>query len=234
MSPFKTSTNGAGTASGLSMVFFGPQYPMFSQADLSELQQSLLGNPNLKPLVDTLTDLPSLWPTLQEAYPDLDRIQGAEQLQHLSIFPESGTFPNIKALNNMILASLTIVSHISKYFCHDEEAHNPTFAAEMGSSNVQGFCVGFLAAAAIAGSQDREELQKHSSTALRLAVCIGAIIDLDEVAHSDPRERSSAYAIRWKTESEQARLYEILNSYPSVSCDLSTYTSPLFPIRRWE
>lgn len=180
----------------------------------------MLRNPNLNPLVDTLTELPSLWPTLQEAYTDLGRIQGAEQLQQLRSFPESGTFPNIKALNNIILAPLTVISHLSEYFCLAEEFHNPTSAAPTGSLDVQGFCIGFLAAAAIAGSRNREELQKHSSTALRLAVCIGAIIDLDEATHSDPLERSSAYAIRWKTDSEQASLYEIMNSYPSVSYNL--------------
>ncbi|MCJ1462838.1 hypothetical protein MMC07_001441 [Pseudocyphellaria aurata] len=218
MSSFRSSTITADPASNLSVILFGPQYPKFSQADLSELRESLLGNSNLKPLVDTLTELPSLWPTLQDYYPDLGRVQGAEQLQRLGSFLESGTFSSIEALNNIILAPLTVISHFLEYSRLAEEVHNPTSAAEIGSSDVQGFCVGFLAAAAIAGSRDSVELQKHSSTALRLAVCIGAIIDLDEATHPDPVERSSAYAVRWKTDSEQARLYEILDSYPSVSC----------------
>lgn len=44
---------------------------------------------------------------------------------------------------------------------------------------IQGFCTGFLSAAAVACSNSDEDVCIFGAVVLRLAVCIGAYVDLD-------------------------------------------------------
>ena len=215
-----------------SLLLFGPQSPRLSQAYLSELRTSIIGSSDLSFLVDTIRELPSLWPTLQQACPHLSRIPGAEQLDQLGSFLESETTLNVKTLNSILLAPLTVISQIVEYsHLGQEEEGSAVPALFEGISkyeSVQGFCIGFLAAAVVACSRNKTEFQHFSSIALRLAVCIGSIIDLDEIAHPDPLSRSLSYSIRWSTESEHAHLEGTLSCYSSVSCHSSFICTALF------
>ena len=207
---------------GPPLLLFGPQFPRLSQGRLSDLQTSIAGNPELDFLVDTIIELPSLWPALERACPDLSKIPGAEELEQLHSFLKSGALPNIKALNNILLAPLTVIAQVVEFLSRSREGEHATvptsFQTEYRSGNVQGFCVGFLAAAAVACSRNKTEFQQLASIALRLAVCVGAIVDLGERTLLDPLDHSSSLSVRWTMDCEQAHFERILDRYSSVSC----------------
>jgi Starter unit:ACP transacylase in aflatoxin biosynthesis len=221
MTATRASVNGNAPAAAPSLLLFGPQFPRLSQTYLSDLRAFIIGNPDLGFLVDTITELPSLWPTLQQAHPSLSRIPGEEKLDQLSQYIKSGTLPNVKSRSNILLAPLTVISQIVEFWRLGRETENAAFPASFQSNSklgsVQGFCIGFLTSSAVACSQNRAQFQQFSSTALRLAVCVGAIVDLDEGSLLDPLDRTSSFAVRWKTDSEQASLEKTLKTYSRVS-----------------
>ena len=199
------------------LILFGPQSP---QPDLAKLRESLQGNSDLKFLIDTIEELPHLWPIIQKSCPDLKRIPGAEQLKQLSSFLDRGTFPNEKPLRNILLAPLTVICQVVEFVQRDQEAENISipaiFPAKAGLVNVQGFCIGFLAAAVVACSLSRNEFEQLSSVAVRLAVLIGSVVDLDEGLFLDPLAHNSSISIRWATESEHRFLEEELKKCSKV------------------
>ena len=204
-----------------SLLLFGPQCPHLSQAYLSDIRQFVLGNPDLKSLVETIHGLPSLWPVLQQTLPHLGRIAGEEQLQKLSNFFENASLADEEALDSILLTPLTFISHIVEFLrlrIGTETGESLLFSHTTSHPcDVQGFCIGFLVAASIACSKQKAEFFQVACNALRLAVCIGALIDLDEHLHTDSNDRSSSFAVRWTTASERTHLESIVESFTSVS-----------------
>lgn len=210
------------------MVFlFGPQITDITEKRLMELRSSIVSNQGLNNLVHAIRELPSLWPTIQQSFAHLSKVPGVEQLHQLRHFIDTGTIPNIAALNTTSLAPLTVLSQIVEFLRLDEGAETATFSihprADSGLGNVQGFCIGFLTAAAVACSRNKTEFEHYCSVALRLAVCIGAIVELDEANSPDLRDRNTSFAVRWKTDRERAHFESTLGSYSSVSCDRCSY-----------
>ena len=212
---------------GPPLLLFGPQFPRLSQSRLSELQTFIAGNSDLDFLVGEITELPSLWPALERACPDLGEIPGAEELKQLQGFLTSGALPNIKVLSNILLAPLTVITQVVEFLSRGRQGKDATvptsFQTEYRSGNVQGFCVGFLAAAAVACSRTKTEFQQLTLVALRLAVCVGAIVDLDERTLLDPLDHSCCLSVRWTMDSEQALFERTLDRYQSVSCYVFSY-----------
>ena len=196
-----------------SLLLFGPVSPRPNQTYLSELQKSLNQCSELQFLVEVIEELPSLWPTLQTVSPDLCKIQGDEQLDQLKGL-SSMTLPDSWAVGNVVSAPLTVIWQIVDFLRLGRKAGNATFPR---FDNVQGFCIGFLTAAALAISKDEDEFRHFASIAVRLAVCIGSIIDLNERSLHDPLNRSSSMAVRWKTLSGKENFEQVLRDYPSVS-----------------
>ena len=195
------------------MLLFGPQMTRLTGSHLTDLRTTILGNPELDFLVRIIRDLPSQWATtVQTACPSLGaRGFGAsqtQQLQQLTNFFDTGEVPPSEPPNNVVLAPLTVVAQVAEYL-------------RLGRRGpVQGFCIGFLTATAVASSRSRDELVQLVGVAVRLASCVGAIIDLDE--HEQLRRPgslglNSAHSVRWTSSAEKQHLEEILASYPEVS-----------------
>lgn len=197
-----------------SLLLFGPVAPRPTQTYLSALQTALLETPDLKFLVDVIHDLASIWPTLEKAYSELSTIPGVQQLDQLKLLTTSSTFSNVETLSNVVLAPLTVISQVVEFWHLRRKAGKATFP---GTDNVQGFCVGFLTAAALASSRDEVEFQRFASAAIHLAVCIGAIIELNEGSLNDPLDRSSSVAVRWKSDLAKEAFERTLKEYPDVS-----------------
>lgn len=205
-----------------SLLLFGPVSPKPDQAYLSELQTSLNQSPELQFLVEAIEELPSMWPTLQTISPQLCTIQGDEQLDQLKGL-SSMTLPDSWAVGNVVSAPLTVISQIVDFLRLGRQAGNATFPR---FDNVQGFCIGFLTAAALAMSKDEDEFRHFASIAIRLAVCIGSIIDLNERTLHDQPDRSSSMVIQWKTLSGNQTFEEVLKDYPSVSLHSDSDSNP--------
>ena len=197
-----------------SLLLFGPLSPQPNQAYLSDLQRCILDDLDLEFLNGVISELPSLWLALQKEFPELSIITGAEQLEQLKRLLSPMQLPDVWASSNLVLAPLTVISHIADFLRLRRTARNTIFP---GIDNVQGFCVGFLVAAALASSWDEIEFRRSASTAIRLAVCVGAIIDLNDRSFRNPADRSSAIVVRWKTESGKQAFEGTLKDYPSVS-----------------
>lgn len=196
-----------------SLLLFGPTSPRPNQAHLSELQKSLNQYPELRFLIKVVEDLPSLWPTLQTLSPDLCAIQGDEQLDQIKCLSFM-TLPDSGIVGNVVSAPLTVISQIVEFLRLGRtagDARYPRF------ENVQGFCIGFLTAAALATSKDEDDFRHFASVAIRLAVCIGSIIDLKESSIHETLDRSSSMAVRWNTLSGNEDFEQVLRDYPSVS-----------------
>ena len=229
------SFNGHASTNARLVLLFGPQSTHFTEDHLLELRKAIVGNTSLSPLTDAIRELPSLWPTIQKTCPHSDRVRGADQLDQLCRFFETGTLPNVAGLNNILLAPLTVISQVVEFLRLDEEAESSMLQAlslaDSGPGSVQGFCIGLLAATAVVCSRDKTEFLHYSSIALRLAVCVGSIVDGDEETFSNPHDRSSSFAVRWKTGSEQAHFESTLSSFSNVSLhDLSYPLAVLVPL----
>ncbi|KAI8958242.1 hypothetical protein F5Y11DRAFT_362834 [Daldinia sp. FL1419] len=210
------------------LLLFGPQIPRLVPSRLTDLRKTILEDPSLEFLVQTVKELPSLWETtIQPASPKFNHLPNVKQrLQQLGIFFQNRNEepPRLSVPHNLVLAPLTVISQIVEYV---RSGHRGT---------AQGFCVGFLAAAAVASAQNRVELEKWTAVAIRLAVCVGAVVDLDELERSDEgansSQCSSTWSVGWTSRIEKEHFERTLASFPEayISCvtdiDRVTLTIP--------
>ncbi|KAI1407386.1 hypothetical protein F5Y13DRAFT_131466 [Hypoxylon sp. FL1857] len=197
--------------SGNVLLLFGPQIPRLIPSRLTELRRTILEDPNLEFLIRTIKELPSLWSTtVQPNCPSLVSLANAKhQLEQLAAFfeNESEEVPRLAPPYNLLLAPLTVIAEIAEY-------------VRLGyQGTVQGFCIGFLSAAAVASSRNRAELERWTATAVRLAVAIGAVVDFDERVKSH-EHHSSTWSVRWTSTLEKDHLEKTLASFPEayISC----------------
>lgn len=196
--------NSAG-AEGL--LLFGPQLPRLVHSRMSDVRTTILEHSHLRFLAPIINELPSIWnEAIVPSCPRLASHSGEQQLRHLVTFLETGTVPPLsKRANNIILAPLTVIAQIVEYI-------------RLGRRGpVQGFCIGFLAAAAVACARTKKDLEQSVGTAIRLAVCIGAIIDMEEEVETEPQASYSSYSVQWKSRFEKQQLDATLDSFPQVN-----------------
>ncbi|KAL2783208.1 hypothetical protein BJX66DRAFT_345151 [Aspergillus keveii] len=114
---------------------------------------------------------------------------------------------------NLLLVPVTVLRHIVEFQKLKDERKN------LEIRDVQGFCVGVLAAITACWEHDDVDFAKAVSTVLRVALCIGALVDLDEL-HGAP---SRSMAVRWKTKCEHRQLGELLERYKGyIACMIKT------------
>jgi hypothetical protein len=209
------ATNTVSDTGGLqegTLLLFGPQMTRLAGSQLTDLRTTILGDPELDFLVKIIRDLPSQWTTtVQTACPSLGA-QGlgasqTQQLQQLADFFDTGEVPPSEPPNNVVLAPLTVVAQVAEYLRLGRRGY------------VQGFCIGFLSAIAVASSRNRDELVRLTGVAIRLAACVGAVIDLGE--HEQLRRPgslglNSAHSVRWTSSAEKQHLEESLALFPEV------------------
>ena len=196
-----------------SLLLFGPVSSRPRIAHLHQLQHSLLTRPNLRFIAEVIEELPSLWPSLRKVLPDSSTIEIDEHFQRLSKFLECHEFTEDFTTRNTVSAPLTVISQIVDFLKLDRalaDAALPQF------DNVQGFCIGFLPAAALAASKDEKEFRTLASVAIRLAVCMGAVVDVNESSAHDPIFGSTSIVVRWKADSGKIKLEDMLKSNADV------------------
>jgi hypothetical protein len=189
------------------LLLFAPQTHRLNPSRLSELWSTIQSDPRLAFLIEIVKTLPSLWEsTVLSGCPQLERLTlASEQLQQLVQFFETGDAEILptKTPYEFLLVPLTVISQIAEYISLGREG------------TVQGFCVGFLAATAVATSSNTSELERWAATAVRLALCIGAIVDMDERERS--HNRSLTWSVRWTSSAEEKHFQRILASFPEVN-----------------
>ncbi|KAJ5952971.1 CAZyme family CE10 [Penicillium vulpinum] len=192
---------------------FGPQASEVEET-LFYISHNIEENPSLGFLKDVLQELPTLWSTITEAWSSLSSIPAVTQLTVLAecvrgviVAPENAT--------NVLLTPLTVIRQIIDAWKFKENSQSGCRLVD-----TQGFCVGFLAAAVVACSNDSREFEEIASTMIRLAVCIGAAVDLNGLLHGQAR----SVAVRWKSANENEQLDQVLASSSTgyISCFTDT------------
>ncbi|KAK7403411.1 hypothetical protein QQX98_010824 [Neonectria punicea] len=213
-------------------------------AYLSRLRSNVIHSPHLADLRDALRELPELWSLLVEREPSLQRVNAAPVLQNLVewIKGDNSSLPLAgRTSRNAQLAVLTVLSHISEYMDYlsshdtspeeddgDLDAHTSILKG-VRDGGIQGLCVGLLSAMALACSPTSADVAKHGAVAVRLALCVGALVDLDEM---ELPETTVCISTRWPRGEGEEVLKAVLDSYPQsyvgVRLDIcsATITAP--------
>lgn len=225
-----------------SLLVFGAQTELSSEEVLSDLRREIVNNIHLSALHDGLADLPCFWHRLVSSDPSLRPVPGAKYLTRLAQWvANGGPFPHgseSAAVPNHYSLALTVLLQISQYARYlghlnggrGAGAHRSVLDAVGAGGGIQGFCVGFLSAVAVAGTKDEAGLGAAAAVALRLAVCVGAYVDRDGIFAQEAAQ-TSCLAVRWREGSSvgNVEVEKITQSYPQVrkSCVEKTSRSLL-------
>ena len=208
----------ASSTTKIRLIVFGPQTPCPSKGFLAEIRKYLVSEPRLVTFLEALKDLPKLWDRLVDHDDTLKALPGRETLVRLGNWIEHGELPDeIIAESSLFGMPLTIVIHIVQYFHYlDGNMSHTQLMEDVCTAGVQGFCLGLLSAVAVGCARDEAEIDAQAAVALRLAVCIGAYIDLHRVYTVDSSD-SVSLAVRWRSVTSHNSLLEVLQTYPDVS-----------------
>ncbi|KAI9375905.1 hypothetical protein BJX61DRAFT_548425 [Aspergillus egyptiacus] len=212
-------------------IVFGPQTTLPSAEVIFQLRASLLLNPRLYPVRDSIKELPHIWPVLLTHDPTLQKVPGAQALHDLRDWLVNGKFPSVDEIYELpavFATPFTVILHIAQYLCYtDPKNQGPTHEQVVGyvkdRGGIQGFCTGLLSAVAVATSPDVATLYSQIRVALNLAVGIGGYIDLDCAGNAI---RSIAVRSRICTSSSELDDYllEFPDTYISVLADKCSRT----------
>ncbi|KAJ5827566.1 hypothetical protein N7447_004329 [Penicillium robsamsonii] len=194
-------------------LLFGPQCSNFDAVS-AQISRTLAEDSSVQFIYEILQDLPSLWTDITKAFPPLRQVSGGEQIIALVQQLHGSPSPHTAEPTSMILTPLTVISQILEFIKLKESD------VEQRIIDTQGFCVGFLSAVAVACSKGGGEFRSLAATIVRLAVCIGALVDLDELVHGNFR----SVAVKWKDLAGCKTFQQVIASHPKAyaSCELDT------------
>ncbi|KAI0408576.1 BcPKS19, polyketide synthase [Xylaria palmicola] len=203
-----------------SLLVFGPQNGFPSEEALEDLRQELISNPQLSALTKAVTELPQLWNALIDFDEDLSELPGADYLSQLSQWVvEGGSLPHRQGSPpNLYALAVTVLLQISQYARYLRDfgagAHYQLLES-VKIAGIQGFCVGLISAIIVATSKTEADIGPAAAVGLRLAVCVGAYVDLDTLRLRGARG-TSCVAVRWRDcdDCERNNVDMILKSYP--------------------
>jgi hypothetical protein len=218
------SAAAAATAERPTLLIFGPQAALPDQESLSRLRLVLLSEPRLSPFLVAIRGLPQLWRSLVKAFPRFEAAPGLQVLEDLEswIINEHDFPQTIYPLPNVLLSPLTIIMQVAHYAnylrvmrAQDVRATHQALLKDLKIGGAQGLCIGVLSAIALACSADEEDLGTWGAVSLRLAVCVGAVVDL-EGAFASPSNEAFCFTVRYDT-NQKDLVQNILEQFPEVS-----------------
>ncbi|KAI0553005.1 BcPKS19, polyketide synthase [Xylaria curta] len=206
-----------------SLLVFGPQNGFPSEEILEELRQELVNNPRLSALTKVVEELPQIWQHIIMVDKSLFDVPGAGYLGRLMYWvKEGGSLPPHnpgRSPNSYALAVtfLLQISQYARYLRHLGDGSHKQLLESVRAAGIQGFCVGFISAIVIASSKCEADIGSVAAIGLRLAVCVGAYVDLDDIG-SQNTDRACCVAIRWRDNStiEKNDIDAIIQSYPDI------------------
>lgn len=180
-----------------SLISFGSLTGVSDQEYLSSISSLLLKDEHTTALVDIINTLPEWWNDIAQSHKVLQGVPGHAALERLRQWlTEGAQYDRRDPTPNIILVPLTIFTHLVEYFTYIRSGRvrhiDVVLAAQ--TSGFQGLCVGQLTATVLASSKDENEIIQQAGVAIRLAVLIGAIVDLDGCYAETPKEWASLVA----------------------------------------
>lgn len=203
----------------------GPQSRLPPRKEVNRLRQALLRHKCIcQPLRATLKELPTL---LQQLIASDDGLKGLPAVvasidclaQWLDSGPTTLSFDDDSP--HAAILPLTILLQTALFLQHLDNTASQvsSFSVTIQSLQkfgVQGFCIGFLTAAAIAFSESKEHLAQHVATSVRLAMCIGVYVDSNIFA-VEPPSLALAVSVRWRPDQfSEEQVEGILRAYKHV------------------
>ncbi|KAG6299485.1 Type I Iterative PKS [Claviceps purpurea] len=207
----------------------GPQSRLPPTKEVNRLRHALLRHKCIcQPLRATLKELPTL---LQQLIASDDGLKGlpavVASIDCLAQWLDSG--PTTLSFDDdpphAAILPLTILLQTALFLQHLDNTASQvsSFSVTIQSLQkfgVQGFCIGFLTAAAIAFSESKEHLAQHVATSVRLAMCIGVYVDSNIFA-VEPPSLALAVSVRWRPDQfSEEQVEGILRAYKHayISC----------------
>jgi hypothetical protein len=204
-----------------SLLAFGSLTPLPSRELILQLQETFRQKSSLlRPLVEAISDLDLIWTKLAEQHSSFNTIDGGAAIRSLQGIL-SGTVANDirDEKRNIVIVPITVLTHIVLYLNFIEHSgvadHKSVLENVAAGGGVQGLCVGLLSAQAVSSATTVEDIVALSCTSLRLAFCIGACVDADQIS-SEGDVKSATFAIRWKAPTTLEDVQKLLQSYPNV------------------
>ncbi|OKL59537.1 hypothetical protein UA08_04992 [Talaromyces atroroseus] len=203
------------------LIAFGPLAPWPSRNHLQQLRLELRQSHLYEPIITAIYDLALLWQALVEQDSALEALNGSHAADELAaIVTGTAEMPTPEEKRNIITMPMTIVTQIVQYLSYLGQSdgsvdHNAILRNVTGEGGVQGFCAGLLSALAVASGSTEEEVVEMASTAVQLAYCIGAYVDMDQ-ANGGGHTRYSNFAMRWKAPATLDDICNDLLKYPET------------------
>ncbi|KAL8746802.1 MAG: hypothetical protein Q9184_007694, partial [Pyrenodesmia sp. 2 TL-2023] len=182
---------------------------------------SLSSTSNQRWALATIEELPDHWDTLSNEFPHLSAVPGRKLLRDMVGWFRDGAMPTQSSwpLPNILLSPLVVIAQLAQYaeylhLCHPESKGEDLFAASMSNAETLGFCTGILSAIAVSCSTNQTQFARHGATAIRLAVLIGGIVDLQDARNEYGGSRSLATV--WKSQQSRSEMIRILGGFPEA------------------
>ncbi|KAI0541767.1 hypothetical protein GGR58DRAFT_456118 [Xylaria digitata] len=217
------------------LTIFGPQTTIPESQQLNLIRGRLLGFPELESFAAAIEGIDTLWPGLVEFDSRLQLLQGPSLLRSLAEWVTTGNLvlPEVfgtsaSAVPNVLLTPLTLIFHgveLFTYISMQKSTPENFHQNLLPSGHTRGLCCGLLAATSLSASCDTDDLVCNLTVALRLAVIIGAYVDLDD---GFPGWEWISYAVRWKHAEDEdgvlAGIGKFPHAYISVRQDTNIIT----------
>ncbi|KAK6079334.1 beta-ketoacyl synthase [Seiridium cupressi] len=205
-----------------SLLVFGHQTEFPPEKVLQDFRLELISSSRLSALRDAVNELPHFWQSLIEFDPSLRQVPGDGYLSKLKQWIQGGGPSRHREINppNHYALAFSVLLHVTQYSRYldllGKDSHRKVLDS-VKDGGIQGFCVGFLSAVAVALSESEDDLGPSAAIALRLAVCIGAYVDRDG-KYSPAATEYSAIALRWRegNADDKTEVARIIESIPSA------------------
>ncbi|KAJ0416962.1 hypothetical protein BJY00DRAFT_316374 [Aspergillus carlsbadensis] len=215
-----TSARPKGKSVGNVVLVFGCQWLSFDAGDFRRLRAAVLDNPEHHWMIDVLGELPAHYRSASETryLPSLNSIPGETELQELDRWFRCDDLSTAKfPLSYTQLAPLLMMTHFVQYGQYlkltkaKPGCKRETVGAEGSSAVVEivGFCIGLLSGVVVSAARNQEQLRRLGAVALRLAILLGALGDVQE-----KEEEYTSLATAWRTADVEEQLDGILDRYP--------------------
>ena len=208
-----------------SMAVFSPQSKAPKEGYLDEVRSYLCGKVELRPLLDSIENLPNTWSYFAQHNPDIAALeQGKRHTQALSEWVKNGKSSGIANVMSGILSLplLTIIQVVQYFqFLEVKRLHHSDFMQQLRDrGGMQGYCGGLMPAIAIACSMTEAEVVANACKAMKIALGIGAY---GELGDDENVLGPTTIVVRLKEEGQGG---DIIKDFPDVSCSILFLETP--------
>ncbi|KAH7038405.1 putative polyketide synthase [Microdochium trichocladiopsis] len=200
-------------------LLFGWQALSLDEQKLVSIRQTVHGSSSNSWILDTVADLAvelPLPPSLTKDFEGRARLLLGHLARWLQ-YRDSHSTDFVRY--NTLLTPLTIIHHLLQYSAYLEAKYpdldvDARFAAAHLSHKALGFCTGLISAYAVSNAHDVQSFRSFGSTALRLAVACGLIVD--EHNHASPEAQTTGLAVAWQASTTQQEIGQVMSQFPET------------------